>query len=396
MLNITSLLCDDALEAKVRRAQLGKPAGGVVAAYEVPIPLVIWAVTRASNLPCSYCDPASAATPAKNELTFDEGIALLKDLRTFRVPAVVFSGGEPLVRTDALGLIDQAAQLGLATTLNTNGMLVTDDVAGKLADIGVRLVTLPLEGGAATHDALRGRGGAHAAAITAIDRLRRRGVKVAVQFTLTTQNRPDLGELFDACIDHDVNRLTLHHLAHRPNPDSKTTDPLALEAKATRQAMDELFVRARACYEAGSNMEVFSVGNTSDAGYLILFLQKHDAARVPAVRRKLETIGGNKAGTGVACIDPTGNVHYDHTSWEYSVGNIRATPFSTLWREARDPRLAILRDRAEHLPGRCQCCQFLGVCNGNSRIRAESATGNWLGIDPACYLYETERFAGSN
>jgi radical SAM protein with 4Fe4S-binding SPASM domain len=114
------------------------------------------------------------------------------------------------------------------------------------------------------------------------------------------------------------------------------------------------------------------------------------------VRHRLESIGGNKNGISIACIDPVGNVHYDQTSWQYSIGSIRQTPFSTLWREARDPRLAVLRNRTPHLPNRCQCCQFLGVCNGNSRIRADLATGNWLGIDPACYLYETERFSGSN
>ena len=29
-------------------------------------------------------------------------------------------------------------------------------------------------------------------------------------------------------------------------------------------------------------------------------------------------------------------------------------------------------------------------------VAYRSTSGNWLGVDPACYLYETERFAGSN
>jgi Fe-coproporphyrin III synthase len=30
------------------------------------------------------------------------------------------------------------------------------------------------------------------------------------------------------------------------------------------------------------------------------------------------------------------------------------------------------------------------ICNGNLRTRAEAATGNWLGDDPSCYLYDSE------
>ena len=49
-----------------------------------------------------------------------------------------------------------------------------------------------------------------------------------------------------------------------------------------------------------------------------------------------------------------------------------------------------LSDRASHLPGRCQSCRFLPVCNGNLRTRAEFATGDWLGQDPSCYLRDAE------
>jgi radical SAM protein with 4Fe4S-binding SPASM domain len=42
------------------------------------------------------------------------------------------------------------------------------------------------------------------------------------------------------------------------------------------------------------------------------------------------------------------------------------------------------------LPERCRNCRFLDVCNGNLRTRAEAATGDWLGFDPACYLTTAE------
>jgi radical SAM protein with 4Fe4S-binding SPASM domain len=52
--------------------------------------------------------------------------------------------------------------------------------------------------------------------------------------------------------------------------------------------------------------------------------------------------------------------------------------------------LLVLRDRKGRLPERCRGCRFLDVCNGNLRTRAESATGDWMGIDPSCYLTAAE------
>jgi MoaA/NifB/PqqE/SkfB family radical SAM enzyme len=40
--------------------------------------------------------------------------------------------------------------------------------------------------------------------------------------------------------------------------------------------------------------------------------------------------------------------------------------------------------------GRCAACPALPLCNGNLRMRAETATGNPWAPDPACYLTDQE------
>jgi len=104
----------------------------------------------------------------------------------------------------------------------------------------------------------------------------------------------------------------------------------------------------------------------------------------------LRGTGGNRSGCNIASIDPVGNVHYDQFSWHYNCGNVKDEPFSRIWSQADDKRLGVLRDRTAHLPERCGNCRFLDVCNGNLRTRAEAATGNWLGMDPSCYLTDAE------
>ncbi len=354
-----------------------------------PRPVVVWAVTKACNLRCVHCYASADANPAPGELTKSEGHALLEDLKRFKVPAVLFSGGEPLHRADTLELIEYAQQLGLSCTLSTNGLLIDDAVADRLADIGLKYAGISLDGSEAQHDKLRGMKGAFRGSIAAIDRCRERGIKVGVRFTVHALNRFDLDEIFDICLAHDVQRLCVYHLAYAGR--GGRMQKVDLTAEQTRHVVNHIFARSELEHAHGSKLEVLTVGNHTDAAYLLLMLEKTDPRRANDLRRRLQGTGGNRSGCNIASIDPVGNVHYDQFSWHYNCGNIRQQPFSQIWSEATDQRLAILRDRKSHLPDRCQSCRFLDVCNGNLRTRAEAATGNWLGEDPSCYLTDAER-----
>src|ERR1035437_9502733 len=75
-------------------------------------PIVVWNLTRTCNLHCAHCYTASDARKYAGELTTAEAKAVLRDLADFKVPAVLFSGGEPLVRPDLFELADFARGLG--------------------------------------------------------------------------------------------------------------------------------------------------------------------------------------------------------------------------------------------------------------------------------------------
>lgn len=387
MLSVTNLLCGH--RAGNERLRYGHARAGREAATDAtPRPVVVWAVTKACNLRCVHCYASADARPAPGELTFDEGIALLDDLRRFEVPGVLFSGGEPLSRPDVLVLIAYAQKIGLNATLSTNGVLITEAVADHLAALGLKYVGISLDGTQARHDKLRGMQGAFAGSLAAIDRCRQRGIRVGVRFTVHGLNHEDLDSIFDLCLAHDVQRLCVYHLAYAGR--GGKMQKVDLSANQTRAVVDRIFARSRAAHAAGQPLEVLTVSNHADAAYLLLQLEKTDPARYDEARGLLAGSGGNRSGCNVASIDPVGNVHYDQFSWHYNCGNIRNSPFSRIWSDATDSRLSVLRDRAAHLPERCQGCRFLDVCNGNLRTRAETATGNWLGSDPGCYLDDEE------
>lgn len=163
-----------------------------------------------------------------------------------------------------------------------------------------------------------------------------------------------------------------------------------LTAEETRRVVDRIFERTTLCHQEGRPLEVLTVGNHVDAAYVLMHLEESDPDRAREVRTRLEGTGGNRSGCNIGAIDPVGDVHYDQFSWHYTVGNVKEQPFSKIWSEAKDERLAILRNRQPYLPDKCRSCRFLSVCNGNLRTRAEAATDDWLGMDPSCYLTNEE------
>ncbi len=382
MLSISNILCGHRAGNEALRYGHTQRDDGV------PRPVVVWAVTRACNLRCVHCYASADAQPAPGELTSEQGKALLDDLKAFGVPAVLFSGGEPLVRPDTLGLIAHARKIDLNATLSTNGTRIDADMAGRLADLGLRYAGISLDGIAARHDKLRGMRGAFDLALAAIDHCRARGIKVGVRFTVHALNQDDLDAIINTCNEHDVQRLCVYHLAYAGRGGKMRKADLT--AEQTRRVVDQIIDRTRALHAAGYPLEVLTVSNHADAAYALLRLETEAPRRIEDVRPMLRGTGGNRSGCNIASIDPVGNVHYDQFSWHYNCGNVKDKPFSRIWSQADDERLGVLRDRAAHLPQRCQHCRFLDVCNGNLRTRAEAATGDWLGMDPSCYLTDAE------
>ena len=308
--------------------------------------------------------------------------------KKYQVPAVLFSGGEPLIRPDTLELMAYARSLDINCTLSTNGLLIDQPTANKLADIGVRYVGISIDGMRETHDKLRGMQGAFDQTVEAIKRCKKTGIKVGARFTLHALNMDQLDNVIDLCHEYDIDRLCVYHLAYAGR--GGKMQKVDLTAEQTRNSVNQIFDRTVKLHASGSPLEVLTVGNHADAAYTILSLLKDHPEDAHRIWEQLRGTGGNRSGCNISCIDPVGNVHYDQFSWHYTCGNVLEKPFSEIWGNPTDPRLLTLRDRQSQLPDRCKSCRFLDICNGNLRTRAEAATDNWLGMDPSCYLTDEE------
>ena len=120
-------------------------------------PIVVWNLTRTCNLSCAHCYTDSKAKRYPGELTTAECKAVLDDLADFRVPAVLFSGGEPMAREDLFELAAHARGLGLHVVLSTNGTLIDRHAAERFIELKFSYIGISLDSAVPEiHDTFRG------------------------------------------------------------------------------------------------------------------------------------------------------------------------------------------------------------------------------------------------
>jgi radical SAM protein with 4Fe4S-binding SPASM domain len=385
MINVTKLLCG--IEQPMDHLRYGEGTGAPKSAADRK-PVVVWNVTRTCNLRCIHCYSDSAAQAYPGELDHVQARALLDDLAKFGVPAVLFSGGEPLARPDIFELAEYARSLGLKLTLSTNGTLLSPFRAERIRKLGFTYVGISIDGIGSVNDFFRGRHGAFQRAVEGIRNCMAVGQKVGLRLTLTPHNVRDLEAIFDFIAAEGIQRACFYHLV----PAGRGRGETALSHEASRRAVDIIFRRTREFAEAGDPREILTVDNHADGPYVFLSLQKSDPEAAQRAYELLAWNGGGRfsSGVGIADVDTQGNVHPDQF-WQSAVlGNVKDRPFSAIWTDPKNELLAALRDRLPHLHGRCASCRFLPLCGGNFRVRALAATGDMWAPDPACYLTDEE------
>ena len=94
------------------------------------------------NQKCKFCYAAGQALGKSRELSTDEWKLAIDKLRRAGVPMITFTGGEPTLRADIAELIDYSRWF--ITRLNTNGVLLTDELVGKLKRASLDSVQITL------------------------------------------------------------------------------------------------------------------------------------------------------------------------------------------------------------------------------------------------------------
>jgi radical SAM protein with 4Fe4S-binding SPASM domain len=379
--------------------------------------LVFWEVTKGCNLRCIHCRATATELSSPTDLPTVKALNLIEEISQFCSPILVLSGGEPLYRSDIFELASYATHCGLRVALATNGTQVSNDVARKIVESGVRRVSISLDGAdAKTHDAFRGIPGAFDAALRGFTNLRELGMSVQINMTIARHNARQLPAVLRLAIELDADALHTFLLvpvgcgvdiaAEQMVPADEYERILnwfydrskegKIELKATCAPHYFRIVRQRRAAERRSSSSTPSCpppgaaigpSEMTHPGSMGIGLHPprtagHNGHPHPDDMNAVTK--GCLAGTGVCFISHQGEV-YPCGYLPVLAGDLRQHSFEEIWRGAAV--FQQLRDTA-NLKGKCGRCEFRNVCLG-CRARAYAATGNYLDEEPFC-IYQPQ------
>ena len=319
-----------------------------------------WHITHKCNLRCKHCYQDEYASGMSREELF----AVLDKYERFLQQKALhghinLTGGEPLVSPYFFELAEEIVRRGMTFAVLTNGTLIDEQTAVRLALLHPRFVQISLDGDPDVHDAIRG-AGASAGAYRGIDLLKAYGVHVLVSFTAQRTNRFQLDNVARICKRHNVDKLWWDRVII---PKEEDTDRLMLTPRQFRVLVwksGRLTKKTRRedgtslCTSVRGLQFLYCPDTLTyhcSAGRDLLII-KADGDMMPC-RRLPDIIGNVKDGELADIID--------------------ASPVMKALREAP-------------IPAECTGCAHAEKCRGGSKCVSRAKTGNSFAKDPDCWI----------
>ncbi len=321
--------------------------------------LVSWNTTNACNLSCRHCY-RDAGARMDEELTTIEARNLIDQIAQSGFKMMIFSGGEPLMRSDIYELTEYAASNGLRPVLGTNGTLITGEVAERLKRAGVMAVGISLDSpDPEQHDRFRGVPGAWKAAVEGMEACRQAGLPFQVHTTVMKWNYEQVEKLTDLAIRLGAKAHHVFFLV--PTGRAVHVADESLGAEQYEHLLYRLMKKQK---------EVpIEIKPTCAPQFMRIASQ---------MGLKLRFQKGCLAGISYCIITPKGDLQ-PCAYLDIPVGNVRETPFTLLWQD----NSVFKHLRTGKYKGSCGTCSYRRSCGG-CRARAYFYYGDYMAEDPCC------------
>ncbi len=330
-------------------------------------------MTRACNLACVHCRAGACPDADPDELSSQEGRALIDGIAAIGKPILIMTGGEPLLRKDFFDLAGYAINSGLRAVLATNGVLVTHEIAKEIERTGIARVSVSLDGPKPEeHDAFRKVPGAFMGSLAGIDNLRSAGVSVQINTTLTRRNRNRLAKLME--LAEEIGADAFHVFLLVPTGRARDMAGEEMDRDEYEETLTEFYHLART-----SRLE--TKATCAPQYYRILRQQ----ANTEGIEVTENTFGLNARTRG--CLGGISFVFVSHKGdlqpcgyFDVRAGSLREARFGEIWKNS-----ALFKDLRNFslLEGKCSKCNYLRFCGG-CRARAFELTGRYTAEEPYC------------
>lgn len=337
----------------------------------------VWELTLACNLRCEHCG-SSAGRALPDELPTQRCLDVVGELADLGCEVLSLSGGEPTLRDDWDAIARAGVRRGIRVNMVTNGVyrgrVSREEVVRRAVGAGLCNVAVSIDGVAATHDAIRGRG-TFAESLASVERFARAGMPVTV---MTTISRKNLGEL------DEVRRIAARAGAAswrvqiaKPMGNLRGRDDFVIAPRDLPPLVHALArMKAR-----GVELRI---------GDSIGYFGPHDQLlRGRGWDGRRESWQGCQAGLRAVGIEADGGVKGclslqagRGAEDPFREGSLRDSRLSEIW--FRPGAFSYNRDfSVDSLGGFCRTCEHAPVCRGGAHCMASAVTGG-IADNPCC------------
>jgi radical SAM protein len=348
-------------------------------------------------LSCRHCRATAIRNSLPGELDHESGKRLIDQLRDFGepYPALLLTGGDPLMRADAFDLMRYAKQREVYTAVAESVTpLLTREKLELMRDLGVEIMSVSLDGASVgLHDRIRDIPGTFDATLKAIETANACGMRLQVNTTVMKSNLGDLADIFHLARERGAVAWEVFFLI-RTGRGSALENPESSENEEV----------AHFLYDA--TQYGIPVRTSEGPHFRRVFQQRQKGARPPEgalyrhLAARLKQLDGEPRtapfmrlnatgdGKGILFISHDGEI-YPSGFLPLSLGNVKDGNLKEIY--TTHPLLVGMRN-TENLKGRCGACEHKVVCSG-SRSRAYAEFQDPYQEDPACPYIPSSRTA---
>lgn len=324
---------------------------------------VFFDITYECNLRCKHCFTESGLKKV-SELNDERKRFLIDQLNKMGVFRMSIAGGEPFILGERLfDFISYARSKEIDISITTNGTLINNNIIDRLNTLGIKTITISLDGGTSySHDYIRGKGQFDKVINTIVNLKERYDGKVSIKTTLMKNNIGEVKQIISLAEDMGCSSVKFNCV--REDGRAKGSQDLLLDRNDYINTVKN------------------AVNFHSEKLRIKLPLNIYDCNEYSYIK---ELGFGCFAGKESICIDPLGNVRpCSHMPSHFIAGNILDQTLEEIWQNS--DILNVFRN----LKGNTTCnnCKKYDKCRGGCRHRALLA-GDINGKDPFCYLHKT-------
>ncbi|MBI4304095.1 MAG: radical SAM protein [Chloroflexi bacterium] len=358
---------------------------------EPKLQLVAWEITRSCNLFCAHCRASAGYAKYDGEFSTEECYRVINEINEVGKPIIILTGGEPLLRPDALDIAAYAVSKGFRVVLGSNGTLVTEEMTARMKLIPISCVGISLDFPTPElQDKFRGKAGAFDIAMAGVNHSHDAGIDVQINSTITKLNVSYIGDLVSMALN--VGAISFYPFLLVPTGRGKDLETVELSPDEYEKTLNWIYdkqveLRGKLNIRPICAPHYFRIARQR---------QKQGGAEQPPMPRPSPS-GSSVHFVTRGCLSGTGFCFISHRGkvqgcgyLDVEAGDLKKSSFREIWNNS-----VVFQNMRNlgNIKGKCGICEFKRVCGG-CRARAYETVGSYLEEEPYC-IYQPVKMRGA-